>query len=165
MNVPDLEAPISVKTLVGLDPGDALNHLAELFDAARDLRREDGLHKGIALAQELLASGLRADQEVRLHYFVGKAWASVRYIRRSTDERPTGMRQGLAKSAFAVVFASLASIERFAAVAREQAREVEAAARRRAAERYAEVAMKETLAQPSEISAETPTRDAPGAAT
>lgn len=45
------------------------------------------------------------------------------------------LRQGRAKSPFAVVFASLASVERFADAGREHARKTDAAARQRAAER------------------------------
>ena len=47
------------------------------------------------------------------------------------------LRQGRAKSPFAVVFASLATIERFASSGREHARRTEATARERAAERRA----------------------------
>lgn len=47
------------------------------------------------------------------------------------------LSQGRAKSAFAVVFASIASIERFSVAGREHAQRAEAEARRRAAERRA----------------------------
>jgi len=50
------------------------------------------------------------------------------------------LRQGRAKSPFAVVFASLASVDRFADAGREHARRAEAAARQRAAERRATLA-------------------------
>jgi tetratricopeptide (TPR) repeat protein len=84
--VVDLDALLAVKTLIGIEPADALDRLAELIDGADDLRREDGLLKGITLAQELLTSGLGADQEALVYYFVGNAWASVRYLRRGADE-------------------------------------------------------------------------------
>jgi hypothetical protein len=47
------------------------------------------------------------------------------------------LRQGRAKSPFAVVFASLATVDRFASSGREHARRIEATARERAAERRA----------------------------
>lgn len=47
------------------------------------------------------------------------------------------LRQGRAKSPFAVVFVSLASVARFAAAGQEHVRQTEAAARQRAAERRA----------------------------
>jgi hypothetical protein len=47
------------------------------------------------------------------------------------------LRQGRAKSPFAVVFASLTTIERFASSGREHARRIEATARERVAERRA----------------------------
>jgi hypothetical protein len=56
------------------------------------------------------------------------------------------LRQGHAKSPFAVVFASLASIDRFAKAGRDHARKTEAAARVRAAERRAARAQFEDVA-------------------
>jgi hypothetical protein len=56
------------------------------------------------------------------------------------------LRQGRAKSPFAVVFASLASVERFGDAGREHAHKTEAAARQRAAERRAACARFDDIA-------------------
>jgi len=58
------------------------------------------------------------------------------------------LRQGRAKSPFAVVFASLESVARFAAAGQEHARRAEAAARRRAAEHRAARDLLSTVAAP-----------------
>ncbi|WP_437914777.1 LA2681 family HEPN domain-containing protein [Sorangium sp. So ce302] len=81
----NIDTLIDTKSLTDLDLDDAIALLAKLIDGSEDAGRTDGLQNAIRLADDLLRNGTRLNAEPLLHYFVGNAWAGLRYLRRASD--------------------------------------------------------------------------------
>jgi len=78
---------ISLENLKGLTNETALERIGQLTDFSLDLQKTNGLEHAIKLSKELQKRRLTAGQLATSHYFLANAWANLRVLSRTENER------------------------------------------------------------------------------
>lgn len=78
---------ISLENLKSLTNETALERIGQLTDPSLDLQKTNGLKHAIKLSEELQKRKLTSRQLATSHYFLANAWANLRILLRTEDDR------------------------------------------------------------------------------